>query len=157
MTKRGSIFRACRNASLASSYSKLWSAATPRRKSGCAATDPDVGNVIAPSPPVWAAAAPSASAPCATADKPALWRARVAGPAASASRREPPRPRPCDRRSRVVRLKSGNPSLTYRADLRHAPAQDSVTGAVEALHFFGSAVHASALLLIPLFNAVRLT
>src|SRR5438128_1988549 len=51
MANPGSIFWAWRNASLASSYSKLCRAATPRRKYGCASADPEVGNVMTPKPP----------------------------------------------------------------------------------------------------------
>src|SRR5437870_5410936 len=50
MANPGSIFWAWRNASLASSYSKLCRAATPRRKYGCASADPEVGNVMTPKP-----------------------------------------------------------------------------------------------------------
>src|SRR6266849_4597222 len=48
MAKPGSTLWAWRNASLASSYSNVWSAATPRIKKGCAAAEPDVGNETAP-------------------------------------------------------------------------------------------------------------
>src|SRR5436305_10022244 len=49
MAKPGSIFCACRNASIASSYSKLWRKRTPRTKRGCACAEPDVGKEMRPS------------------------------------------------------------------------------------------------------------
>src|SRR5207244_12542728 len=50
MPKPVSMAWARLKASFASSYSKLWSAATPQRKWGCASADADVGNTIAPKP-----------------------------------------------------------------------------------------------------------
>src|SRR5207247_1160802 len=48
IAKPGSIFCACRNASIASSYSKLCRYRTPRRNTGCAAAAPDVGKEMCP-------------------------------------------------------------------------------------------------------------
>src|SRR6202035_41280 len=62
MAKPGSAFSAARNASAASSYQKLWRAATPRRKSASAAAPPEVGKRTEPSPADPAGSAPSRSA-----------------------------------------------------------------------------------------------
>src|SRR5205085_6928428 len=47
--KSGSALVASRKASIASSYQKECSAASPRRKCSCAFADPDVGNSTRPS------------------------------------------------------------------------------------------------------------
>src|SRR5437588_12309569 len=46
----GSRRSASRNASMASSYSKLWRSSTPRMKCGCAAGAPEVGKEMWPRP-----------------------------------------------------------------------------------------------------------
>src|SRR5215218_6829995 len=49
MAKPASTRCAWRNASIASSYSKLWSRSRPRMKGACAAAAPDVGKETRPS------------------------------------------------------------------------------------------------------------
>ena len=76
MAKPGSAFCASRNASFASSYSKLCMSSTPFRNAGCAAAAPEVWKSILPSSS-WARSGPVEAAIIKAATKRAAGRVMV--------------------------------------------------------------------------------